>query len=283
MDENDSVANDRRAKYRIFKALHDNPGAFVIPNPWDAGSARILTALGFKALATTSAGYAYAAGVRDSVGDTDKEGLLQNARQIAEATDLPVSADLEDGFGAEPEICAATIREASRTGLVGGSIEDATGDKRNPIFDLNQSVERIAAAAEAAEKCSFLLSARAENYLWGRLDFDDTLKRLVAYAEAGADVVYAPALPDLGAIETVCSAVNKPVNVLMGLSGATYTVAEIADAGAKRISVGGSLARSAMGEFIRAAEEIRDQGTFTYSARAVPDLTIAAYMRREKV
>jgi len=282
MDESNLEDNNRRAKFESFKALHDNPGTFVIPNPWDAGSARILTSLGFKALATTSAGYAYAAGFRDSIGKTDKAGLLQNAQQIAEATELPVSADLEDGFGASPEICAATIRDASQAGLVGGSIEDATGDKRNPIFDLNQSVDRVAAAAEEAKKCSFLLTARAENYLWGKPDFDDTLKRLIAYAEAGADVVYAPALPDLDAIKTVCNAVNKPVNVLMGLSGATYTVAEIANAGAKRISVGGSLARSALGEFIRAAEEIRDQGTFTYSARAAPDPTIAAYMRKDK-
>jgi len=259
--------SNKLAKYQTFKALHESPGTFVIPNPWDAGSARILTALGFKALATTSAGYAFSAGFRDSIGYTDRDGLLQNAKTIVDATDLPVSADLEDGFGADPKTCAETIIAAGTIGLVGGSIEDASGDERNPIFDLNQSVERVAAAAEAARGASLLLTARAENYLWGN---------------AGADVVYAPALPDLNAIKTVCETVNKPVNVLMGLAGATYSVSELAEVGVKRISVGGSMARAALGEFIRAAEEVRDQGTFTYSARAIPDKDAAAYMAFEK-
>ncbi len=272
----------RLARYEAFKLLHESTGTFVIPNPWDAGSAKILTALGFKALATTSAGYAFSAGLRDSVGNTDREGLLQNARQIAEATTLPVSADLEDGFGANPEACAETMLLASKAGLAGGSIEDASGDKRKPVFDFQQSVERVAAAAEAARDCSILLTARAENFICGRPDFDDTLKRLVAYAQAGADVVYAPGLPSLEAIKTVCESVNKPVNVLMGLSGATYSVAELADVGVKRISVGGSMARAALGEFIRAAEEVRDQGTFTYSTKAIPDRDAAAYMTAVK-
>lgn len=272
----------RLARYEAFKLLHESTGTFVIPNPWDAGSAKILTALGFQALATTSAGYAFSAGLRDSVGNTDRDGLLQNARQIAEATTLPVSADLEDGFGANPEACAETMLLASKAGLAGGSIEDASGDKRKPVFDFQQSVERVAAAAEAARDCSILLTARAENFICGRPDFDDTLKRLVAYAQAGADVVYAPGLPSLEAIKTVCESVNKPVNVLMGLSGATYSVAELADVGVKRISVGGSMARAALGEFIRAAEEVRDQGTFTYSTKAIPDKDAAAYMTAVK-
>ena len=270
--------DNRLAKYHTFKVLHEQPGTFVIPNPWDAGSARILAALGFKALATTSAGYAFAAGVRDSTGHTNRDGLLANAESIATATELPVSADLENGFGAEPETCAATITAAAAIGLAGGSIEDATGDRSAPIYDFNQSVERIQAAVEAAQANSVFLTARAENFINGRKDFDDTLKRLVAYAEAGADAVYAPGLPDLDAIKTVCETIDKPVNVLMGLSGATYTVAELADAGVKRISVGGSMARAALGEFIRAAEEVRDQGTFTYATRAVADRDAAAYM-----
>ncbi len=272
----------RLARYEAFKLLHESTGTFVIPNPWDAGSAKILTALGFQALATTRAGYAFSAGLRDSVGNTDRDGLLQHARQIAEATTLPVSADLEDGFGANPEACAETMLLASKAGLAGGSIEDASGDKRKPVFDFQQSVERVAAAAEAARDCSILLTARAENFICGRPDFDDTLKRLVAYAQAGADVVYAPGLPSLEAIKTVCESVNKPVNVLMGLSGATYSVAELADVGVKRISVGGSMARAALGEFIRAAEEVRDQGTFTYSTRAIADKDAAAYMTAVK-
>lgn len=272
--------DNRLAKYRAFKALHDQPGTFVIPNPWDAGTARILTALGFKALATTSAGYAFAAGVRDSTGYTNREGLLNNAESIAAATELPVSADLENGFGADPETCAETIVAAGKIGLAGGSIEDSTGDRRASIYDFNQSVERIQAAAEAAQAHSVFLTARAENFINGRKDFDDTLKRLVAYAEAGADAVYAPGLPDLDAIKTVCATLDKPVNVLMGLSGATYTVEELAVAGVKRISVGGSMARAALGEFIRAAEEVRDQGTFTYATRAVADRDAAAYMAK---
>lgn len=275
-----TAEDNRLAKYQTFKTLHEAPGTFVIPNPWDAGSAKILTTLGFKALATTSAGYAFAAGVRDSTGYTNRDGLLANAADIAAATELPVSADLENGFGDDPEACAETIAAAATIGLAGGSIEDATGDRSAPIYDFNQSVERIQAAVEAAQANSVFLTARAENFINGRKDFDDTLKRLVAYAEAGADAVYAPGLPDLDAIKTVCTTVDKPVNVLMGLSGASYTVAELADAGVKRISVGGSMARAALGEFIRAAEEVRDQGTFTYATRAVADRDAAAYMAK---
>ncbi len=218
------MSGTQSEKFQAFKALHERPGGFVMPNPWDAGTSRILTALGFEALATTSAGFAFSIGRRDSIAGLTRDEILGNARSIVEATDLPVSADLEDGFGGAPETCAETIRLAATAGLVGGSIEDATGDPENPIFEFGQSVERVAAASEAARAVPFLVTARAENFLHGRPDLDDTIKRLQAFEKAGADVVYAPGLPSLDAIRTVCSAVEKPVNVLMGLQGATYTV-----------------------------------------------------------
>lgn len=210
----------------------------MIPNPWDAGSARILAALGFEALATTSAGFAFSIGRRDSSAALSREAILENARSIVEATDLPVSADLEDGFGASPAACADTIRLAADIGLVGGSIEDATGDANNLIFDFTLAVERVAAAAEEARRQPFVLTARAENFLNGRPDLDDTIRRLQAFEAAGADVLYAPGLPDLEAIRTVCSAVTRPVNVVMGLAGTQYSVRELEAAGVKRISVG---------------------------------------------
>jgi len=269
-------------KFRAFKALHERPGVFVMPNPWDAGTARILTALGFEALATTSAGFAFSIGRRDSIAGLTRDEILGNARSIVEATHLPVSADLEDGFGGAPELCAETIRLAAAAGLVGGSIEDATGDPENPIFEFGQSVERVAAASEAARTLPFLVTARAENFLHGRPDLDDTIRRLQAFEKAGADVVYAPGLPGLDAIRTVCSAVEKPVNVLMGLQGATFTVEELQDAGVKRISVGGAFARAALGAFVRAAVEVKDNGTFTFSADAIPDAEASGYMAVSK-
>ena len=211
--------SDQQARFERFKALHDEGQAFVIPNPWDAGSARLLASLGFEALATTSAGYAFARGKRDSFAGLGRGEILANAAEIVAATDLPVSGDLEDGFGAAPEDCATTIRLACEAGLVGGSIEDATGDPDAPIHGITQAVERIEAAAEAARGLPFLLTARAENYLWGRPDLDDTIARLQAFSAAGADVLYAPGLPDIEAIRTVCRAVDKPVNVVMGLRG----------------------------------------------------------------
>ncbi len=243
----------RDQKHNAFRVLHERPGAFVIPNPWNAGTARILTALGFEALATTSAGYAFAVGRRDSSAGLTRDEILDNAKAIVEATHLPVSADLEDGFGRSPEMCAATIRLATEIGLAGGSIEDATGDPNDPIYEFHLAVERVAAAAEAAHACQFLLTARAENFLHGRPDLDDTIKRLQAFDEAGADVLYAPGLPGLEAIRAVCAAVSKPVNVLMGLKGATFSVEELAAVGVKRISVGGAFARAALGAFLRAA------------------------------
>jgi 2-methylisocitrate lyase-like PEP mutase family enzyme len=272
----------RDQKFETFRALHERPGTFVIPNPWNAGTARILTALGFEALATTSAGHAFSVGRRDSSGAMSRDEILDNAMSIVDATSLPVSADLEDGFGRAPELCAATIRLAADIGLVGGSIEDATGDPQNPIYEFELAVQRIAAAAEAARYGRILLTARAENFLHGRPDLGDTIKRLQAFADAGADVLYAPALPSLDAIREVCAAVSKPVNVVMGLRGATYTVDELAAAGVKRISVGGSFARAALGAFLRAAREVKEHGTFAYAADALPHAEAQHYMADTK-
>ena len=265
-------------KYEAFRKLHEGDSTFVIPNPWNAGTARILTGMGFQALATTSAGLAFALGRRDSAECLTRATVLENAREIVEATDLPVSADLEEGFGPSPETCAETIRLASETGLVGGSIEDATGQKDNPIFDFNQAVDRVVASVEAAKDLPFLLTARSENFLYGRPDLDDTIKRLQAFSEAGADVLYAPGLPGLDAIRTVCASVDKPVNVVMGLKGKPFSVEELQEAGVKRISVGGSFARAALGAFVRAAQEVKENGTFTYAGSAIPDAETAAFM-----
>ncbi len=262
-------------KYRKFKALHDRPGAFVIPNPWNAGTARILTAMGFEALATTSAGFASSAGRLDTATALSRDELLANAWEIVKASPLPVSADLQNGFGDTPEACARTIRLAADVGLVGGSIEDATGDPANAIFDFQLAVDRVAAASEAACGLPFVLTARAENFLFDRPDLDDTIRRLQAFGDAGADVLYAPGLPDLDAIRTVCEAVAKPVNVVMGLQEPLFSVAELEAAGVKRISVGGAFARAALGAFVRAASEVKDEGTFGFSLDAVSGQEIA--------
>lgn len=273
---------DQHDKYETFRALHRRPGAFVIPNPWDAGSARILTGLGFEALATTSAGYAFSTGRPAAGACLTRDEILENARTIVAATHLPVSADLEEGFGRSPEICAETIRLATEIGLAGGSIEDATGDPDEPIFAFDLAVERVAASAEAARDRGFLLTARSENFLHGRADLDDTIRRLQAFGEAGADVLYAPGLQSLNAIRTVCAALSKPVNVVMGLNGPRFTVAELADAGVKRISVGGAFARAALGALVRAACEVRDAGTFTFAADALPNAEASAFMTPTK-
>jgi 2-methylisocitrate lyase-like PEP mutase family enzyme len=265
-------------KHHTFRELHGRPGAFVIPNPWDAGTARILTALGFEALATTSAGFAFSIGRRDSAAALSRTEILQNARSIVEATDLPVTADLEDGFGTDPATCAETISLAAEAGLVGGSIEDATGDPAKPIFEFSLAVDRVAAAAEEAHRHPFILTARAENFLQGRPDLDDTIRRLQAFEAAGADVLYAPGLPSLEAIRTVCLSVNRPVNVVMGLAGRAFSVAELETAGVKRISVGGSFARAALGGFIRAAREVKEHGTFTYADDAISQRDASSYM-----
>jgi 2-methylisocitrate lyase-like PEP mutase family enzyme len=268
----------RDQKYKAFRKLHERPEAFVIPNPWNAGTARVLTALGFEALATTSAGYAFAVGRHDSAAGLTRDEILENAQAIVEATPLPVSADLEDGFGRSPDACVATIRLASDIGLVGGSIEDATGDPQDPIYEFQLAVERVAAAAQAAHACQFVLTARAENFLHGRPNLDDTIKRLQAFAGAGADVLYAPGLPSLEAIREVCASLAKPVNVVMGLKGATFSVAELAAVGVKRISVGGAFARAALGAFVRAAREVKDKGTFTFAVDALPHAEAKGYM-----
>ena len=269
---------DQQEKFRQFRELHRGPGAFVIPNPWDAGSAKLLASLGFQALATTSAGYAFSKGRRDSSAALGRDEMLANAAEIVQATALPVSADLEDGFGAAPEACATTIRMACEIGLCGGSIEDATGDPDAPIYEFALAVERVQAAAEAARDRPFLLTARAENFLWDRPDLDDTIRRLQAFSRAGADVLYAPGRPDLAAIRTVCDSVDRPVNVVMGLGGPRYSTAELAAAGVRRISVGGSFARAAWGGLLRAAQEVRDHGTFDYADDAMPGAAVAALM-----
>jgi 2-methylisocitrate lyase-like PEP mutase family enzyme len=272
----------REEKYKTFRALHERPGIFLIPNPWNAGTAKILTGLGFEALATTSAGYAFNAGSVDSTAVLTRDGVLANAKEIVEATHLPVSADLQDGFGRAPEACAETIRRAADVGLAGGSIEDATGDESDPIYEFKLAVERVAAAAKAARDSHFVLTARAENYLHGRPDLRDTIRRLQSFAEAGADVLYAPGLPSLDVIKEVCACVSKPVNVLMGLKGASYSVEQLAAAGAKRISVGGAMARASLGAFVRAAREIKEKGTFDFAAEAISHADVTAYMATTK-
>jgi len=270
------MPRNQAEKHAAFRALHEREGAFLMPNPWDAGTARLLASCGFEALATTSAGVAFSTGRRDGPKGLTRDVVLANAHTVVEATDLPVSADLLNGFGHAPEACAETVRAAIGAGLVGGSIEDATGDAGAPQYSVEAAVERIAAAAEAARGQPFVLTARAENYLVGNPDLDDTIRRLRAYASAGADVLYAPALPDLGAIQSVCAAVDRPVNVVMGLRPPYLSVTELEAAGVRRISVGGALARAAYGAVLRAAEEIRSEGTFSFAAAATSGAELAA-------
>lgn len=256
-----------------FKALHERDGAFVIPNPWDAGSAKLLASLGFEALATTSAGLAFSQGRPDAEGAMSLDETLGNARSIVDATALPVAADLENGFSDEPKGCAEAIVQAAAAGLVGASIEDASGNPDEPIYSFQHAVARVEAAVAAARSLEFpfMLCARAENLLHGRQDLDDTIARLQAFAEAGADVLYAPGLRSAEDIRRVVLAVApRPVNVLMGLSGVDLSVAELQALGVKRISVGSSLARAAYGAFFHAAERIRSEGRFDYADQALP-------------
>jgi len=257
-------------KGRRFRALHGREGAFVIPNPWDIGSARILVHLGFEALATTSAGFAFATGRRDNT--IARCDMLAHVAAIAAATDVPVSADLENGYGDDPETVAETIAQAAEVGIVGASIEDATGQRDHPIYEHAHAVERIRAAAAVARALPFpfTLTARAENYLVGRNNLDDTIKRLQAYQEAGADVLFAPGLSDRRDIAAVVRAVDRPLNVVMGLQGARFDVAELAAMGVKRISVGSALCRAAYGALVRAAREMREEGTFGFAEQAIP-------------
>jgi 2-methylisocitrate lyase-like PEP mutase family enzyme len=256
-------------KAQGFRALHERNSAFIIPNPWDAGSARVLAHLGFEALATTSMGYAFSLGRRDNT--LNRSESLAYAAAIVSATNLPVSADLENGFGDEPEVAAETIRLAAEAGLVGGSIEDATGCPDDPIYEMQHAVERIRAAVEAARALpfSFTLTARAENYLHGRPDLRDTIQRLQAFQDAGADVLYAPGLTSRDDIGTVVRSVDRPVNVVMGLRGAERNLAELSQIGVKRVSVGSALYRTAFGAFFSAAREMSEQGTFTFAKNAL--------------
>lgn len=256
-------------KGRAFRALHERDGAFIIPNPWDIGTARLLTRLGFEALATTSAGYAFSVGRRDNT--IERHEMMAHVRAIVSATDAPVSADLENGYGDAPEIVAETVRLAAEAGLAGCSIEDMSRQIGHAIYDYSYAVERIHAAAEAARSLSFAftLTARAENYLTGNPNLKDTIKRLQGYQEAGADVLYAPGLGTEEDIRSVVSSVDRPVNVVMGLQGAPLTLAELSAIGVKRISLGSALARSAFGALLRAAEEMRQHGTFTFAEDAV--------------
>lgn len=267
-------------KAERFQALHRGP-LFVLPNPWDAGSARLLASMGFAALATTSAGLAFSLGRRDAESAVSRDEALANAAAIVAATDLPVSADLENGYGDSPEDAALTIRLAAEVGLVGGSIEDATGDASSPIYDFQLSVERVAAAAEAAHALPFPFTfvARAENFLHGRRDLDDTIRRLQAFEAAGADVLFAPGLPDLAAIRLACASVSKPVNVVLGARNTPYTLAELADAGVRRVSTGSSFARAALGGMMSAATELLGPGTATYLDGAPSSAEISKIMR----
>jgi 2-methylisocitrate lyase-like PEP mutase family enzyme len=266
-------------KAKQFRALHDGPGAFVIPNPWDAGSARMLELLRFEALATTSAGLAFSLGRRDGEGLVSREEVLTHIRSIVEASDLPVAGDLENGFGDDTKTVAETIRLVAEAGLVGGSIEDATGQAEKPIYEFNHAVERVAAAVEAANALPFpfTLTGPAENFLHDRADIDDTIRRLQAFAKVGAHVVYAPGLRNVEEIKMVCAAVAPtPVNALV--SGGGPTVAEFAAAGVRRVSLGSALARMAYSAFYSAAKEIKEQGSFNFAAGGLTFSELNSFM-----
>ena len=255
-------------KGTLFRALHERTSAFIIPNPWDVGTTRILEQMGFAALATTSAGFAFSRGKPD--GQVGRAAMLAHVAEIAAATDVPVSGDLENGYGDDAETAAETIRMAAAAGLVGGSIEDATGGPDEPIYELDHAVERVRAAVEAARALpfTFTLTARAENYLHGRPDLKDTIRRLQAFEEAGADVLYAPGLTTREEIASVLGAVGRPVNVLMGMAGIGLSMAVLSEMGVKRVSTGGALARAALGALMEAAKEMRECGTFEFTGRA---------------
>ena len=272
-------AATQNEKAERFRALHQGPRAFVIPNPWDGGSARVLEGLGFQALATSSGACAGTFGRRD--GRVTRDEALAHARLICSVTELPVVADLEKGFGDAPADAAETIRLAAGVGLVGGSIEDATGNKDQPLFSFNHAVERVAAAVEAARRLPFpfTLTARTENFLRGHPDLDDTIKRLQAFEKAGADVLFSPGLPDLAAVKAVCGALKKPFNFMVGIRGKSFSVAELEAAGVRRISLATSLYRSAMAGMVAAATEVKEQGTFGYLDRSVTTPDFYTYLK----
>ncbi|MCC6394373.1 MAG: isocitrate lyase/phosphoenolpyruvate mutase family protein [Bryobacterales bacterium] len=250
-----------------FRALHEGPGAFIIPNPWDVVSARILAGLGFQALATSSAASAGTFGRRD--GGLTRDQALAHARLIVDATELPVSADLEKGFGDAPEAVAETVRLAAEAGLVGCTIEDSTGKPESPLYDEGLAAERIAAGAEAARALPFpfQLTARAHNFLYPGPSLDETIRRLQAFEKAGADVLFAPGLPDIASVRAVCSALTKPFNFMVGIPGKSFPVAELATAGVRRISLATSLYRAAMSGLLDAAREAQTSGTFGFVER----------------
>lgn len=249
----------------MFRDLHHQQRSFLIPNPWDAGTARLLEWLGFSALASTSAGYAFSQGLPDA--GLSRSRVINHLTDLTAATNLPISADLENGFGDSPDVVAETIRLAAAAGVVGASIDDTTGSVNAPVYEAGLAADRIRAAMEAARELDFpfTLTARADNYMVGRSDLGDTITRLQAYQEAGADVLFAPGLKTREEIATVVSSVDLPVNVMIGFNDMDLTFAELADLGVKRVSAGGSLARAALGAFLRASRELRDSGTFSYA------------------
>jgi len=273
------MMSDISEKAQRFRALHEAPETFVIANAWDAGSARILTALGFKAIATSSGACAGVLGRRD--GMVTREEALAHCKAIVDATDLPVSADLEKGFGDTPQAAAEIIGLAAAIGLVGASIEDATGDKAQPLFDPAHAADRIAAAVQAArsQPFPFTLTARTENYLRGNPDLDDTIRRLRLFEAAGADVLMAPGLPDLEAVRAVCAALSRPVNFMAGIAGKSFTVAALSEAGVKRVSLATSLYRAAMTGLVNAAREVAEHGTFDYLDQSLSTPALNAFMR----
>lgn len=272
------------AKATAFLEAHRRGQPLILPNAWDRGSARILAGLGFEAIATTSAGYAFSRGELDAVGITGRDAALAHARDLIDAVDLPVNADLEDGFGPTPEDVAVTVRQAVDAGLAGCTIEDTTGDPDAPIYSFNEAVDRVDAglAAVRTGERTFVFTARAENFLHGRPDLDDTIRRLQAFEAAGADCLYAPGLPDLDAIRTVCQSVSKPVNVVIGIRPKGITIAELADAGVARISLGSALARRAYGALIDASREILGEGSFGEAEAGAPFAEIEALLRKSK-
>ena len=263
------MAASQADKAAAFAALHKAPGVFVIPNPWDPGSARLLAGLGFKALTTTSAGYARSIGFPDY--NAGRENVMAHIRAMAPVIDVPLAADLEDGFGPKPEDCAETIRQGAVAGLVGGSIEDFTGDRANPIYSIAEAADRIRAAAEAARNLpfKFMLCARSENYLNGRPDLADTIARLRAYQEAGADVLFAPGLNTSEEVREVCRSIDRPFNIVRGPRKEQLTVEQVGALGVKRISTGGMMHAVAMSAMIGAAKEMLGPGTFEFS-KAMP-------------
>lgn len=273
------MSSTQNEKADRFRALHDGPGAFVIPNPWDVGSALMLAGLGFQALATSSAASATALGRRD--GGLTRDEALTHARLIVNTTDLPVSADLENGFGDAPDVVAETIRLAAEVGLVGCTIEDSTGNPESPLYDESLAVERIAAAAQAARALQFpfMLTARAHNFLYAAPSLDDTISRLQAFEKAGADVLFAPGLPDIAAVHAVCASVSKPVNFMVGIKGKSFSVAELTAAGVRRISLATSLFRAAMTGFLAAAREVKDTGQFGFLDHCITTPELNEIMR----